>query len=77
MEQKHLLGMWYLTAIKCNFSEQQSTINYLVDTCHPRKTEIYYLPQVGTQCDVISKKGIMHHSFRAVNTASYGWWSNV
>lgn len=38
----------------------------MVGTYHPGKIDMYYMSQVGTRCDVISKKGIMHYSFLAV-----------
>lgn len=44
----------------------------MVDTYYPRKIEMYYPSQVGTQHDVISKKRTMLHSFLAVKY-HVGW----
>lgn len=50
-------GMCYLTAIKVPFFRAVKCCKIkAADFSHPKITEVCYLPQAGTQCDVISRR---------------------
>lgn len=58
---------------RCHISEQQIAVNSAVDAYYPQMTEMCYLPQVGTQRDVISDQGIMLHWFFAAKCHVGDW----